>query len=87
MKSNGITITLIKEDADEHWTDVRPKVGLFGKTSEEKKDEDPMKSMQNMLKTMYQNGDDKTKSMIAESWSKAQDEKKPDSLTSKLKRI
>ena len=38
-----------------------------------------------MLKNMYNNGDDKTKSMIAESWQKAQDEKKPDSLTSKLK--
>ena len=38
MKSNGITITLIKDDPEEHWTDVRPKVGLFGKTNEEKKD-------------------------------------------------
>lgn len=70
MKSNGITITLIKEDAEEHWTDVRPKVGLFGKSNDEKKEEDkdPMNSMQNMLKTMYSNGDDKTKAMIAESW-------------------
>ena len=71
MKSNGITITLVKEDADEHWTDVRPKVGLFGKDEkkkEEDKDKDPMASMQNMLKNMYQNGDEKTKSMIAESW-------------------
>ena len=91
VKSNGITITLIKDDADEHWTDVRPKVGLLGKSNDEKKkeadDKDPMASMQNMLKNMYQNGDDKTKAMIAESWQKAQDEKKPDSLTSKLKRI
>jgi len=69
VKSNGITITLLKDDPEEHWTDVRPKVGLFGKTAEEKKeDKDPMKSMQNMLKNMYNNGDDKTKSMIAESW-------------------
>ena len=69
MKSNGITITLVKEDADEHWTDVRPKVGLFGKDEKKKEeDKDPMASMQNMLKNMYQNGDEKTKSMIAESW-------------------
>jgi len=57
VKSNGITITLIKEDAEEHWTDVRPKVGMFGKTADDKlkdkEDKDPMKSMQNMLKNMY----------------------------------
>ena len=54
VKSNGITITLIKEDAEEHWTDVRPKVSLLGNDNKkEDKDEDPMKSMQNMLKNMY----------------------------------
>jgi len=43
--------------------------------------------MQEMMKDMYQKGDDKTKAMIAESWQKAQDERKPDSLTSKLDRL
>ena len=39
VKSNGITITLYKEDKEEWWTDVRPKVGLFGKESEKTKEE------------------------------------------------
>ena len=46
---------------------------MLGKKSEDKlkaetDEKDPMASMQNMLKEMYQNGDEKTKAMIAESW-------------------
>ena len=46
-----------------------------------------MSGVQDMFKDMYQNGDEKTKAMIAESWQKAQDDRKPDSLHSKLKKF
>ena len=95
IKSNGVTITLQKNkksdsDGFERWTDLKPKSGMISKDVDktfEKNSNDPMASMQEMMKDMYQKGDDKTKSMIAESWQKAQDEKKPDSLTSKLDRL
>ena len=68
IKSNGISITLVKDGSD-HWTDLKPKQSMFGK-EDPKIDEngDPLAGMQNMMKEMYQNGDDKTKAMIAESW-------------------
>ena len=57
------------KDGSEHWTDLKPKQSMFGK-EDPKIDEngDPLAGMQNMMKEMYQNGDDKTKAMIAESW-------------------
>ena len=39
------------------------------------KSADPTAGLMNMMKEMYQNGDDNTKRMIAESWMKAQEGK------------
>ena len=74
VKSNSITITL-KKSKNESWTDLKPKQTLLGKKEKKKEDEDPMASLMGMMKEMYQNGDEKTKAMIAESWQKAQNEK------------
>ena len=32
VKSNGVTITLIKKDPSKHWTDIKPKKSLVSKT-------------------------------------------------------
>ena len=53
---------------------------MFSDKKEDKKGKNEEKNssdmVMNMMKEMYQNGDDKTKQMIAETWQKSQDEKK-----------
>ena len=41
------------------------------KEPEQYEKEDPSSSLMGMMKEMYENGDDQTKKMIAESWTKA----------------
>lgn len=75
-KTNSVTITLYKNNT-ENWDDVKEKASPFklGKKEKEGKDEtDPQASMMNMMKEMYESGDDEMKKMIAQSWTKAQDE-------------
>jgi calcyclin binding protein len=78
IKSNSITITL-KKAKDEFWSDLKPKATLLNKKKEgdkkKPKEGEGMNAMMDMMKDMYQNGDENTKKMIAESWTKAQDEK------------
>eukprot|EP00826_Nyctotherus_ovalis_P010422 TRINITY_DN12748_c0_g2_i5.p1 TRINITY_DN12748_c0_g2~~TRINITY_DN12748_c0_g2_i5.p1 ORF type:complete len:178 (-),score=71.88 TRINITY_DN12748_c0_g2_i5:125-658(-) len=79
VKSNSITITLSKKEKG-NWDDVKEKQPLFKpKEKGKEKDEDPQASLMNMMKEMYESGDDEMKRMIAQSWSKAQSEqgKKP----------
>jgi calcyclin binding protein len=75
-KSNSVTITLAKNNK-ENWDDVKEKAAPFklGKKDKDVKEEaDPQASMMNMMKEMYESGDDEMKKMIAQSWTKAQDE-------------
>ena len=80
IKSNGVSITLLKEKPNDTWGSLYKVKNMISteleKTiKEDTKVDDPVGSMQNMLKEMYQNGDQQTKSMIAKSWQKANDEK------------
>ena len=75
VKSNSITITLVKEEKGS-WDDVKVKKPLFKSLDKEKnKEEDPQASIMDMMKDMYENGDDEMRKMIAQSWSKSQSEK------------
>lgn len=78
IKSNSITITL-KKIKDEFWTDLKPKATLLNKKDEKQKKEqaegNPGDGLMDMMKEMYQNGDEKTKRLIQESWEKAHEEK------------
>lgn len=70
----------LKKAKDEHWSDLKPKQTLLNKKNEgakpkAKAEGDAMGGLMDMMKDMYQNGDENTKRMIAESWTKAQDEK------------
>ena len=73
VKSNGVSITLYKQDKLEHWTDLKPKQSLISEKKGKSEDSEAgaMGDLMNMMKEMYQNGDDKTKQMIAESWTKS----------------
>ena len=72
-----MSITLAKKDK-EHWDDLKEKASAFkmkGLDKKEKdKSEDPQASLMNMMKEMYESGDDEMKKVIAQSWTKAHDE-------------
>jgi calcyclin binding protein len=76
VKSSSISITL-KKVADGQWDDIKEKKPMFGKKEEEEKskEKDPSSSLMDMMKEMYNSGDDEMKRMIAQSWTKAQEEK------------
>ena len=80
IKTSGITITLAKE-ARGPWSDLKPKKTMIKKSDEHawkdksEKTKDPQGDLMQMMKEMYQNGDDDMKKMIGESWTKSQDDK------------
>ena len=84
IKSNSITLELRKHDTQKkHWDDVKEKKSNLGDSDKKKKPSrdndddlaaggDPQASLMNMMKKLYEEGDDNMKRTIAESWSKAQ---------------
>lgn len=84
VKSNSLTLELIKAK-NKRWDDIKEKKKTAGssddnaKTSDKKKKpsdiDNPTASLMNMMKEMYETGDDQIKRTIAESWSKANQEK------------
>lgn len=77
VKSNSVTITLVKK-GKENWGDLKDKPIPFGakpkKSEEGAMPDDPQASLMNMMKEMYESGDDEMKKVIAQSWQKAHDE-------------
>jgi len=79
VKTNSISSVLMKQESKQkHWEDIKAKKGgIIGDTSKKPKDKaadkdaDPQASLMNMMKDMYDKGDDDMKRTIAESWSKA----------------
>jgi hypothetical protein len=68
VKKNGVSITLVKNNAKENWTDIKPKAALINKPEKKKAaakggDEtaNAYGDLMGMMKDMYQNGDEKTK--------------------------
>ena len=76
VKSNSIVLEL-KKAKSKWWDDVKEKKGKFS-TESKKKDEDvkdPSSGLMELMKELYQSGDDDMKRTIAESWQKAQKDK------------
>ena len=75
-KSNGFSLTLKKKEKN-HWDALVPKA--VPKKEEEEKEEndgehkDPQDGLMNMMKELYESGDDDMKKTIAEAWTKAKD--------------
>mmetsp|Transcript_5206 Transcript_5206/g.11620 ORF Transcript_5206/g.11620 Transcript_5206/m.11620 type:complete len:259 (-) Transcript_5206:446-1222(-) len=72
VKKNKVTIKLKKvkgEFSYDHWTTLTSKKG---KVEKKKSAADPMGGIMDMMKDMYQDGDDDMKKIIAESMMKAQ---------------
>ncbi|CAD8060429.1 unnamed protein product [Paramecium primaurelia] len=72
--NNSLIINLIKKE-NKHWDQLAYKEKLINTDSSKVDKEDPQASLMNMMKEMYQNGDDEMKRTIAQAWSKSQQEK------------
>lgn len=74
VKSNSITLELVKAKS-KHWDDLKEKKSVLGGGPAAKKggedEKDPGASLMNMMKDLYDNGDDQMKRTIAESWTKS----------------
>ncbi len=58
---------------NKHWDDIKEKKKASGETStpsskNDEKEGDPSASLMNMMKELYETGDDNMKRTIAESW-------------------
>ena len=71
VKSNSLTIEMIKSK-NKRWDDIKEKKKTLGDSSssskKDDKDADPSGSLMNMMKELYETGDDTVKRTIAESW-------------------
>jgi len=70
----------MKKKSDGNWDDIKEKKNILetkekDDDEEKPKDKDPSSSLMDMMKDMYNSGDDNMKKMIAQSWMKAQEEK------------
>jgi len=83
VKSDKVVIKLRKVKGEygsyDSWTDLTAKKTGIGKSkSKSKKDEDPSASIMNLMKDMYDSGDDKMKKMIGETMLKQREGKMGD---------
>lgn len=79
--SSGLVVKLAKANSGDHWDSLEKKKGLLDKNEEDEdkgKEKDPNASLMEMMKDMYQNGDPEMKKMIAEAWTKSQNEQMKD---------
>jgi calcyclin binding protein len=70
-KSNGFSLTLTKKDSG-HWDSVEYKPNAI-KGAKKTEKEDPTAGLMNMMKDLYETGDDDIKRTIAEAWTKSRD--------------
>ncbi|KAM3142067.1 hypothetical protein pb186bvf_005721 [Paramecium bursaria] len=73
VSNNTLYLYLTKQDGSKHWDQLAYKEQLVNPEKIEK--EDPQASLMNMMKEMYQNGDEDMKRTIAQAWTKSQEEK------------
>jgi len=65
IRPNKITITLKKKDSD-HWSTIFYKEDKIKKTKTDEKD--PQKGLMDLMKNLYETGDDEMKKTIAKAW-------------------
>jgi calcyclin binding protein len=75
--NNNVTIKLAKAKGGSKWSDLKFKEGAI-KEDDIGKEKDPNASMMDMMKKMYEEGDDNTKRSIAEAWTKSREGKNPE---------
>ena len=71
MKTNLLSITLTKKSSGT-WTQLNFKEDKF-KSDKKEEFSDPNASIMNMMKKMYEEGDETMKKTIAEAWTKSRE--------------
>jgi calcyclin binding protein len=75
LKNNSLNLVLTKRE-NKSWSQVAFKEEkLGGKSEKAEEKEDPQAGIMNMMKKMYEEGDENMKRTIAEAWTKANDKK------------
>ncbi len=76
LKNNTLTLVIVKKE-NKSWSQLAFKEDKIGGKSEKKEEEkeDPQAGIMNMMKKMYEEGDENMKRTIAEAWTKANDKK------------
>jgi calcyclin binding protein len=70
VKKNRVTVSLWKKDKDEHWMSLTAKnPGKSAKPSAS----DPSAGIMDMMKNMYDEGDEDMKRTIAKAWSESRE--------------
>ncbi|KAH9114597.1 hypothetical protein LEN26_008636 [Aphanomyces euteiches] len=76
-KKNRVTITLIKSDTNSTWMNLTSK---SSKPTDKPTSTDPSAGIMDMMKNMYDEGDDEMKRTIAKAWSESRNKNPGDSL-------
>lgn len=74
--SSGLIIYLAKANKGDYWDNLEKKKSMLSNdiNDPKNKNKDPNESLMDMMRDMYQNGDPEMKKMIAEAWTKSQNE-------------
>lgn len=77
VKKNRVSIWLKKAGEYDHWMDlVAKKLRSADKEKEGKKAADPSAGIMDMMREMYESGDDATRKVIGEAWTKSRETQK-----------
>ncbi|GAQ87180.1 calcyclin binding protein [Klebsormidium nitens] len=76
VKPKRITITMPKAER-KHWLDLYHKESKFDKKDTAASKDNPMAGIMDLMKTLYDEGDDEMKKTIAKTWTESQAGKKP----------
>ncbi|KAL9262234.1 Calcyclin-binding protein-like protein [Drosera capensis] len=79
VKPTRVVITLIK-DSRGNWSDLHFKEDKLKSSLDKDKDKDPMAGIMDLMKNMYEEGDEEMKKTIAKAWTDARSGKTTDSL-------
>ncbi|KAL9265990.1 Calcyclin-binding protein-like protein, partial [Drosera capensis] len=82
VKPTRVVITLIK-DSRGNWSDLHFKEDKLKSGLDKDKDKDPMAGIMDLMKNMYEEGDEEMKKTIAKAWTDARSGKTADSLGGK----
>lgn len=79
VKPTRVVITMIK-DSRGNWSDLHFKEDKLKSSLDKDKDKDPMAGIMDLMKNMYEEGDEEMKKTIAKAWTDARSGKTADSL-------
>jgi calcyclin binding protein len=85
IKKNRVTICLYKKEKNETWMNLTAKNPHgHSTTKKNKSDEDPMGGIMDLMKNMYEEGDDEMKRTIAKAWTESRQKQQQSSTTNDM---